>query len=262
MAEMGTYGPGEIADLCRWCPPDVAVITAIGPVHLERFGTEDRIVEAKSEIAGPAPRVVLPRRRPPPGRPGRPAGGRRGKQVVRCSATDRAADVCVAGCRRRGGTDGRCRRSPHGTVVAAGGRRRRPASQPTNLACAVAVALAAGVDRPRSWRPAGRPAAGRPPAAGRAGRRRGSPSSTTPTTPTRPAPGPPSAALPAGAADGRPPGGGHPGHGRARVAGRPRRTARFGAGRRRGGRRPGGGGPDQPPGPGGRGAGAGRVRRR
>ena len=60
VAEMGTYGPGEIADLCRWCPPDVAVITAIGPVHLERFGTEDRIVEAKSEILGPAADVVLP----------------------------------------------------------------------------------------------------------------------------------------------------------------------------------------------------------
>ena len=21
VAEMGTYGPGEIAELCRWCPP-------------------------------------------------------------------------------------------------------------------------------------------------------------------------------------------------------------------------------------------------
>jgi hypothetical protein len=38
VAEMGTYGPGEIADLCSWLPPDIAVITAIGPVHLERFG--------------------------------------------------------------------------------------------------------------------------------------------------------------------------------------------------------------------------------
>ena len=59
VAEMGTYGPGEIADLCRWCPPDVAVITAIGPVHLERFRSEDRIVESKSEITGPADAVVL-----------------------------------------------------------------------------------------------------------------------------------------------------------------------------------------------------------
>ncbi|MEY2468982.1 MAG: UDP-N-acetylmuramoyl-tripeptide--D-alanyl-D-alanine ligase, partial [Actinomycetota bacterium] len=41
VAEMGTYGKGEIADLCKWCPPAIAVITAIGPVHLERFKTED-----------------------------------------------------------------------------------------------------------------------------------------------------------------------------------------------------------------------------
>ncbi len=31
VAEMGTYGRGEIAELCSWVRPDVAVITAIGP---------------------------------------------------------------------------------------------------------------------------------------------------------------------------------------------------------------------------------------
>jgi UDP-N-acetylmuramoyl-tripeptide--D-alanyl-D-alanine ligase len=50
IAEMGTYSPGEIAELTRWIPPDVAAIVAIGPVHLERFRTEERIVAAKSEI--------------------------------------------------------------------------------------------------------------------------------------------------------------------------------------------------------------------
>ncbi len=50
VAEMGTYGPGEIAALCQWVKPDVAAIVAIGPVHLERFRTEERIVAAKSEI--------------------------------------------------------------------------------------------------------------------------------------------------------------------------------------------------------------------
>lgn len=50
VAEMGTYGPGEIAELCEWIPPKVAAIVAIGPVHLERFKTEERIVAAKSEI--------------------------------------------------------------------------------------------------------------------------------------------------------------------------------------------------------------------
>jgi UDP-N-acetylmuramoyl-tripeptide--D-alanyl-D-alanine ligase len=50
VAEMGTYGPGEITELTAWIPPDVAAMVAIGPVHLERFRTEERIVAAKSEI--------------------------------------------------------------------------------------------------------------------------------------------------------------------------------------------------------------------
>jgi UDP-N-acetylmuramoyl-tripeptide--D-alanyl-D-alanine ligase len=50
IAEMGTYGPGEIADLCEWIPPKVAAIVAIGPVHLERFGAIETIVRAKEEI--------------------------------------------------------------------------------------------------------------------------------------------------------------------------------------------------------------------
>jgi UDP-N-acetylmuramoyl-tripeptide--D-alanyl-D-alanine ligase len=59
IAEMGTYGPGEIADLCDWIPPDVAAIVAIGPVHLERFRTEERIVAAKSEILDRAKSAVI-----------------------------------------------------------------------------------------------------------------------------------------------------------------------------------------------------------
>lgn len=50
VAEMGTYGPGEIAEMCEWVQPEVAAIVSIGPVHLERFGTEEAIVSAKSEI--------------------------------------------------------------------------------------------------------------------------------------------------------------------------------------------------------------------
>ncbi len=50
IAEMGMYGPGEIADLCSWIQPDIAVITAIAPVHLERVGSVERIVAAKREI--------------------------------------------------------------------------------------------------------------------------------------------------------------------------------------------------------------------
>ena len=59
IAEMGTYGPGEIADLCRWIEPSVAAIVSIGPVHLERFKSEDRIVAAKSEIFERAGKGVI-----------------------------------------------------------------------------------------------------------------------------------------------------------------------------------------------------------
>ena len=50
VAEMGAYGPGEIREICEWIPPKVAAIVAVGPVHLERFGTLERIVESKAEI--------------------------------------------------------------------------------------------------------------------------------------------------------------------------------------------------------------------
>jgi UDP-N-acetylmuramoyl-tripeptide--D-alanyl-D-alanine ligase len=59
VAEMGTYGPGEIEELTAWIPPDVAGLVAIGPVHLERFRTEERIVAAKSEILDRAPVGVI-----------------------------------------------------------------------------------------------------------------------------------------------------------------------------------------------------------
>jgi len=59
VAEMGTYGPGEVRDLCSWLPPKIAAITAIGPVHLERFGSEDRTLAAKAEILERAEVAVL-----------------------------------------------------------------------------------------------------------------------------------------------------------------------------------------------------------
>jgi len=50
--EMGMRGPGQIADLAQLAPPDVAVITAVGPVHLELLGTVEAIAAAKAEILG------------------------------------------------------------------------------------------------------------------------------------------------------------------------------------------------------------------
>lgn len=59
VVEMGMYGPGEIRKLCSWVKPQVSVITAIGPMHLERVGSIDGIVRAKSEILEGADVAVL-----------------------------------------------------------------------------------------------------------------------------------------------------------------------------------------------------------
>ena len=99
VAEMGTYGKGEIAELCRWCPPSIAVITAIGPVHLERFKSEEAIVAAKSEITETAHTVVLNVDNPHLAALADRLAAAGTKSVVRCSAVDTAADVCVEAAR-------------------------------------------------------------------------------------------------------------------------------------------------------------------
>lgn len=132
VAEMGTYGPGEIDDLCSWCPPDVAVITAIGPVHLERMGTEEAIVAAKAEILDRAAVAVLNVDHPLLAALAdrREAAGQR---VLRCSGAGApGADVVVVDGEVRVGAE----------VV---GRLAGPGPQPTNVACAVAVAVELGV---------------------------------------------------------------------------------------------------------------------
>jgi UDP-N-acetylmuramoyl-tripeptide--D-alanyl-D-alanine ligase len=50
IVEMGMRGLGEIAALCAAALPDVGVITNIGPVHLERLGTIERVAQAKAEL--------------------------------------------------------------------------------------------------------------------------------------------------------------------------------------------------------------------
>ena len=53
--EMGMYDVGEIADLARIAQPHVGVVTIVGPVHLERAGTLERIVRAKRELVEALP---------------------------------------------------------------------------------------------------------------------------------------------------------------------------------------------------------------
>ncbi|MGD9571783.1 MAG: UDP-N-acetylmuramoyl-tripeptide--D-alanyl-D-alanine ligase [Thermoleophilia bacterium] len=50
VVEMGMRGEGQIAELAALAPPDVSVITAIGPVHLELLGTVEAVAAAKAEI--------------------------------------------------------------------------------------------------------------------------------------------------------------------------------------------------------------------
>ena len=137
IAEMGTYGPGEIADLCRWIPPSVSVITAVGPVHLERFGSIEAIARAKAEILEGAGTVVAnwddPLVR-------RAAEGRPGVRLVRCSAMSSEVEVSVL--------------PEAGALVVRLGPEevgRLPADGifPMNVACAVGVAYALGVPSAR-----------------------------------------------------------------------------------------------------------------
>ncbi|HUR48587.1 MAG TPA: Mur ligase family protein [Acidimicrobiales bacterium] len=143
VAEMGTYGPGEIRDMCRWFPPQVSVITAIGPVHLERFGSLERTLTSKAEIVSGASHVVL---NVDDERLAALAHRVTGSQdapapevtVWRCSAVDPGADVAVIP-----GDDGSAQVRIHGAQAAEVATKD---AAPTNLACAVAAALACGMN--------------------------------------------------------------------------------------------------------------------
>ena len=138
VAEMGAYGPGEISALCSWLHPEVAVITSIGPAHLERFGTLDRTLSAKAEISSTARVVVLNIDDE------RLEALTRGldatQKVVRVSGTDMGADVAVM--EHADGLELRLRGRLSGVVVLAPGC---PSPIRSNAACAAAVALELGI---------------------------------------------------------------------------------------------------------------------
>jgi UDP-N-acetylmuramoyl-tripeptide--D-alanyl-D-alanine ligase len=53
--EMGLYVPGDIAFLCGIAKPQVGVLTMISPVHLERAGSLEAIVNGKAELVEALP---------------------------------------------------------------------------------------------------------------------------------------------------------------------------------------------------------------
>jgi len=138
VAEMGTYGPGEIAELCEWLEPEVSVITAVGPVHLERFGSEDRVLQAKAEIVANCRVAVLATDDP---RLAALADRliEEGRSVVRCSTRQAGADVVVE---RQSVSNGTLSVKVMGRVVRDG---IHSTARESNLACAVGVVVALGI---------------------------------------------------------------------------------------------------------------------
>lgn len=55
VVEMGAFKTGSIRRLCQLTPPKAGLITAVGDMHLERFGSLEEIVRAKSELAQAIP---------------------------------------------------------------------------------------------------------------------------------------------------------------------------------------------------------------
>lgn len=53
--ELGTNHPGEIGALVRVLQPEAAVVTAVGPVHIEHFGTVEAIASEKAELLRAVP---------------------------------------------------------------------------------------------------------------------------------------------------------------------------------------------------------------
>ena len=62
--ELGMRGVGQIAELCEISRPDVGVITAVGPVHLELVGSVEGVARSKAELVAALPEggiAVVPR---------------------------------------------------------------------------------------------------------------------------------------------------------------------------------------------------------
>ena len=56
VTEMGAYVRGEIEEICKLVQPEIGILIAIGPQHLERFGSIENIELAKYELIEALPK--------------------------------------------------------------------------------------------------------------------------------------------------------------------------------------------------------------
>ena len=47
---MGAYKRGDIRELCNLASPQIGILTAVGPQHLERFKSIENIAKTKYEL--------------------------------------------------------------------------------------------------------------------------------------------------------------------------------------------------------------------
>ncbi|MDD5252205.1 MAG: Mur ligase family protein [Patescibacteria group bacterium] len=55
--EMGADKPGDIAYLCDIAAPDIAVVTAVGEAHVEKFGSVEAVAEEKGTLVERLPEI-------------------------------------------------------------------------------------------------------------------------------------------------------------------------------------------------------------
>lgn len=136
VAEIGTYGKGEIREICRWLRPTIGVITAIGPVHLERMGSLEGIAHAKAEILETVDLAILNTDFPhlrqiadkiSVDKSVIECGSNKEHNYVAAIASEQSIELYVSG--------------KHVTTLPKSGTLSKPGIFPGNLASAVAVAL-------------------------------------------------------------------------------------------------------------------------
>jgi UDP-N-acetylmuramoyl-tripeptide--D-alanyl-D-alanine ligase len=127
--EMGMRGPGQIAELTAIAEPDVGLITAVAPVHLELMGSIEAIAAAKAELVAGL-------------RPGGTAIVPAGETLLDAHRRDDVTTVTF-------GPGGDVDELPEGlelVVMGAGERGRISAHMRRNALAALAAARAVGVE--------------------------------------------------------------------------------------------------------------------